>query len=47
MTVLTFNCAKAKSILVGWVFANGCGDRGSLPGWVIPKTKKCTWCHLA
>ena len=22
------------------VFANGLGDRGSIPGWVIPKTKK-------
>ena len=22
------------------VFANGPGDRGSIPGWVIPKTQK-------
>ena len=22
------------------VFANGLGDQGSIPGWVIPKTKK-------
>ena len=22
------------------VFANGQGDRGSIPGWVIPKTQK-------
>ena len=26
--------------LVGKVFANGTGDRGSIPGWVIPKTLK-------
>ena len=26
--------------LVGRVFANGPGDRGSIPGRVIPKTKK-------
>ena len=24
----------------GWVFANGPGDRGSIPGRVIPKTQK-------
>ena len=24
--------------LVGWVFANGLGDLGSIPGRVIPKT---------
>ena len=30
-----------KSIdLVGWVFANGLGDRASILGWVIPKTQK-------
>ena len=23
-----------------WLFANGLGDRGSIPGWVIPKTQK-------
>ena len=22
------------------VFANGSGDQGSIPGWVIPKTQK-------
>ena len=22
------------------VFTNGLGDRGSIPGWVIPKTQK-------
>ena len=27
-------------ILVGRVFGNGLGDRGSIPGWVIPKTQK-------
>ena len=26
--------------LVGRVFANGPGDLGSIPGWVIPKTQK-------
>ena len=26
--------------LVGRVFANGPGDLGSIPGWVIPKTVK-------
>ena len=26
--------------LVGRVFANGPGDLGSIPGWVIPKTLK-------
>ena len=26
--------------LVGWVFANGPGDLGSIPGQVIPKTLK-------
>ena len=26
--------------LVRRVFTNGPGDRGSIPGWVIPKTKK-------
>ena len=26
--------------LVGWVFANGPGDLGSIPGCVIPKTFK-------
>ena len=25
---------------MSWVFANGPGDRGSIPGWVIPKTQK-------
>ena len=25
---------------VGRVFANGLGDLGSIPGWVIPKTLK-------
>ena len=25
---------------VGRVFANGPGDRGSMPGQIIPKTKK-------
>ena len=25
---------------MGRVFANGPGDRGSVPGWVIPKTQK-------
>ena len=26
--------------LVVWVFVKGPGDRGSIPGWVIPKTQK-------
>ena len=26
--------------LVGRVFANHAGDRGSIPGWVMPKTLK-------
>ena len=26
--------------LVGWVFTDGLGDRGSIPGQVIPKTLK-------
>ena len=26
--------------LMSRVFANGLGDRGSVPGWVIPKTQK-------
>ena len=26
--------------LMGWVFANGPEDRGSIPGRVIPKTQK-------
>ena len=25
---------------MGRVFANGSGDQGSIPGWVIPKTQK-------
>ena len=25
---------------MSWVFANGPGDRGSIPGRVIPKTQK-------
>ena len=25
---------------VGWVFANGLGDWGSIPGWFIPKFQK-------
>ena len=29
--------------LVGRVFANGPGDLGSIPGWVIPKTFKKKW----
>ena len=29
------------------VFANGPGDRDSIPGRVIPKTKNGTWCRLA
>ena len=30
------------------VFANGPGDLGSIPGWVIPKTQKNgIWCGLA
>ena len=27
-------------VLVGSVFANGLGDLGSIPGWIIPKTQK-------
>ena len=23
-----------------WVFTNGPGDWGSIPGWIIPKTQK-------
>ena len=26
--------------LMSTVFANGTGDQGSIPGWVIPKTQK-------
>ena len=26
--------------LMSWVFANGLGDQGSIPGRVIPKTQK-------
>ena len=26
--------------MIVWVFANGPGDQGSIPGWVIPKTQK-------
>ena len=26
--------------LISRVFTNGPGDRGSIPGWVIPKTQK-------
>ena len=34
--------------LVGWVFANGLGDMGSIPDRVIPKTFKIgTWYFLA
>ena len=33
--------------LVGWVFANGSGDQGSIPGRVIPDLKKSTWYLLA
>ena len=34
--------------LMSRVFANGPGDRGSIPGRVAPKTKKNgTWCHFA
>ena len=36
------------SSLVGKVFANGPAIWGSIPGWVIPKTKKNDiWCCLA
>ena len=28
------------NVQVGRVFDNGPGDRGSIPGWVIPKTLK-------
>ena len=27
-------------VLVGRVFANGPGDQGSVPGWIITKTEK-------
>ena len=34
-------CIKRETIgLMGRVFANGLGDRGSIPGRVIPKTQK-------
>ena len=33
--------------LVGRVLPNGPGDRGSIPGRVIPKTKNGTWYLLA
>ena len=34
--------------LMSRVFASGLGDRGSIPGWVIPKTQKNgTWICLA
>ena len=29
--------------LMSWVFANGPGDRGSIPGRIIPKTQKWYW----
>ena len=32
--------ASKNEPVVGRVFANGPGDRGSIPGWVIPKTLK-------
>ena len=34
--------------LMSRVFANGSGDQGSIPGWVVQKTQKNgTWCRLA
>ena len=31
---------KQGTGLINRVFANGLGDQGSIPGWIIPKTKK-------
>ena len=31
---------KLANWVVGRVFANGLGEQGSIPGWVIPKTQK-------
>ena len=39
MIPVPFNVFKCPSPLV-IVFANSPGDRGSIPGWVIPKTQK-------
>ena len=33
------NSNRAIGIMVR-VFANGPGDQGSIPGWIIPKTQK-------
>ena len=46
--LLLSNTNKNQAIgLMSRVFANGPGDRGSIPGWVIPKTQNGTWCHLS
>ena len=40
-TLLGYRLIDAVTyFFVSWMFANGPGDRGSIPGWVIPKTKK-------
>ena len=41
-----FFLTEIPSGLVGTVFANGLGDLGSIPGRVIPKTKKI-WYFLS
>ena len=38
--IKTFDGVYRPISLVGRVFANGPGDRGSMPGWVIPKIQK-------
>ena len=37
---LDYSCQYRLIGLVGWVFVNGPGDLGSIPGCVIPKTLK-------
>ena len=45
MSLSSFNKYHLQTIhlvigLVGWVFANGPGDLGSIPGHIIPKILK-------
>ena len=40
MSISVMFVAFVSSGQVGRVFANGPGDRGSIPGRVIPKTQK-------
>ena len=38
---MTLNtCGINEWVHLGRVFANGLGDQGLVPGWVIPKTRK-------